>query len=223
MRALFILPFSAALLAGCLTTQENPNYEFSTAYQGEDAMPVQQASVAPAAVTAVTYETLPAAATVPAQSRPVVGTSAPATVLANSPTDTAPTDTAYGAREVSGTPGFMMMETARQAAAIEMTAEPFVETQPAMTSTSASAGTPVAYDFSRNFVRADTVISNQVPETVRVMQGAGHNYTVQQGDTVYSLSRKTCVGVNVIQSMNGLDANYAIQIGQSLTLPASVC
>ena len=93
--------------------------------------------------------------------------------------------------------------------------------------TSNAAGTPIAYDYSRNLISADAVTTGQqVPNTVRVLQGAGNtgqNYTVQQGDTVYSLSRRTCVGVGVIQSMNGLSADYGIKIGQALTLPASVC
>lgn len=49
------------------------------------------------------------------------------------------------------------------------------------------------------------------------------NYRVVSGDTVYSLARKRCVPVSAIQSSNGLDASYGIQIGQSLNLPASQC
>jgi len=48
-------------------------------------------------------------------------------------------------------------------------------------------------------------------------------YRVKSGDTVYSLARNLCVPVTVIQSSNGLDANYGIQIGQSLKLPSSQC
>lgn len=51
----------------------------------------------------------------------------------------------------------------------------------------------------------------------------GGNYRVVTGDTVYSLSRKLCVPVSAIQSSNGLNSNYGIQIGQSLTLPNSQC
>lgn len=51
----------------------------------------------------------------------------------------------------------------------------------------------------------------------------GANYRVQSGDTVYSLARKLCVPVSAIQSSNGLDANFGIQIGQGLQLPASQC
>jgi len=59
-------------------------------------------------------------------------------------------------------------------------------------------------------------------EATRTYSGAA-NYRVQTGDTVYSLARKLCVPVGAIQSSNGLDANYGIQIGQGLQLPASQC
>ena len=49
------------------------------------------------------------------------------------------------------------------------------------------------------------------------------NYRVKTGDTVYSLARTLCVPVTAIQSQNGLDANFRIQIGQGLNLPASQC
>jgi outer membrane lipoprotein SlyB len=51
----------------------------------------------------------------------------------------------------------------------------------------------------------------------------GANYRVAAGDTVYSLSRKLCVPVTAIQGSNGLDANFGIQVGQNLNLPASQC
>jgi len=138
---------------------------------------------------------------------------------------TAPTDALYGAREVTGTPGFMAMESARQADAMQMATQAVPAAEATQSAARGSLGTPVPYDFSRNMVATDAAVSGQqLPETIRVMpQAVGQSYTVQQGDTVYSLARKTCVGVSVIQSMNALDADYAIKIGQSLTLPASVC
>lgn len=49
------------------------------------------------------------------------------------------------------------------------------------------------------------------------------NYLVRQGDTVYSLSRSLCVSVAEFSAMNNLGADYAINIDQALTLPASRC
>ena len=221
MRSFLILSLSAALLGGCVTSQENPNYEFSTAYKGDLEARHQYADAAPAAPVAVSYES------VPAQPVAVQASTAMATV-----TSVAPTDSVYGSRDVSGTPGFMAMESARQSVSIEAAAPMMPEAEIVSVAPLGSAGTPIAYDYSRNMVSVDAVTTGQqTPETVRimqgadqsVMQGAGQNYTVQQGDTVYSLSRKTCVGVNVIQSLNGLNTDYAIKIGQSITLPSSVC
>lgn len=225
MRSIFILSLSAALLGGCLTTQENPNYEHSTVYKGDGADQNQYAYAQPAEMTAVTYEQATPAQTILTQNAttyaapPQVGVaqtiSSATTVLA-----TAPTDAVYGARDVTGTPGFMAMESSRQANVLETTTMTEVVTAAPL----GAQGTPIAYDYSRNIIATDAAMTEQqLPETVRVLQGAGQDYIVKQGDTVYSLARKTCVGVSVIQSMNGLDTDYAIKIGQSLTLPAAVC
>lgn len=45
--------------------------------------------------------------------------------------------------------------------------------------------------------------------------------TVQQGDTVYAISRRTGVSPNEIISLNGLVAPYALAIGQTILLPTS--
>lgn len=210
MRAFLILPLSASLLGGCLTSQENPNYEISSQYQGDLEARHQYANAAPIASTVTTYEAAPVEA---------VTVQASTVEMA-----TAPTDSLYGVRDVSGTPGFMAMESERQAVAIETAAQATPAAEIVTSAPLGTAGTPIAYDYTRNMVSIDAVTTGQqVPDTVRILPGAGKNYTVQQGDTVYSLSRKTCVGVNVIQSMNGLSADYAIKIGQSLNLPTSVC
>ncbi len=220
MRALLLTSLSAALLSGCLTTQENPNYEFSSRYEGDAAATHQYATTTPAETT--TAQTV--AATYDAGAY-TTGTAQPAYV--QSPT-VAPTDSTYGSRDVSGTPGFMAMQSSQQA-----TAQANIQTQmepslPAAQTVSmpqfAAAGTPIAYDHSRNLIVADTdVASPKMSDRVRVLSGSGQSYTVQPGDTVYSLSRKSCVGVNVIQSMNGLSADYGIKIGQTLRLPTTVC
>ncbi|GGX56500.1 hypothetical protein GCM10011309_01610 [Litorimonas cladophorae] len=203
MRALLLTSLSAALLAGCLTTQENPNYEFSSRYEGDTAATHQYATTTEVPVAqsvAATYE-------------------APAM---------APTDSAYASRDVSGTPGYMAMQADRQATA-QANVQPYAAPQmpvPESTATAqiATAGTPIDYDHSRNLIVADTAVApSQFSDSVRVMSGSSQSYTVEPGDTVYSLSRKTCVGVKVIQSMNNLPADYGIKIGQTLTLPAPVC
>jgi len=137
----------------------------------------------------------------------------------------APTDSAFASQEVTGTPGFMALQQSQQQPVAHAEIAPQLpEIQDVPYAPLRAAGTPVPYDYSRNLVTADAVTTGQqIPETVRVLQGASQNYIVQPGDTVYSLSRKTCVGVSVIQSMNGIGADFGINIGQSITLPASVC
>ena len=57
MRSLLILPLTAILLSGCLTTQENPNYEYSTTYRGDSPEQNQYAAAeqAPAPISGTQY------------------------------------------------------------------------------------------------------------------------------------------------------------------------
>ena len=232
MRAYLILPLSAVFLGGCSTTQKSPIYEQSTAYQGDPSARHQYANAVPTtpAPTVVSYESAPAPTyqaqplpvqAYPAQSEAVViqEYSQSETILA-----TAPTDSAYNSGDVSGTPGFMAMQQSLQGETVQASAQPLPQAQNVNPAPVGAVGTPIDYDYSRNLVSIDAATTGQrMPETSRILPSVGQNYTIQQGDTVYSLSRKTCVGVSVIQSMNGLNADYAIKIGQSITLPASVC
>jgi len=145
----------------------------------------------------------------------------------------APTDSAFASQEVTGTPGFMALQAQQQSVAVAQAAPALPQAQIVTSAPVYAAGTPVAYDYSRNIISADAVTTGQqLPEDVRVLQGgtfqsgsfgSAQSYTVQPGDTVYNLSKRTCVGVNIIQSMNGLNADYGINIGQTIRLPASVC
>lgn len=246
MRAIFIVSLSAALFGGCSTTQENPIYQQSSTYQNGSPA-TQHYAHAPVTQAAQVAQTTPYepgthsgdvshANYEATTSYPVFAHRSPAPALVSYETvpyetvTAAPTDTAYGTDQVTGTPGFMAMQGQNESVA---TGGQLVSAQPAQTASSSgygsasvygAAGTPIAYDYSRNLVSADALTTGQLPdETIRVLPQAGQNYTVQAGDTVYSLSRRTCVGVNIIQSMNGIGADYGIQIGQSITLPASVC
>ena len=250
MRSLLLLPLSAVLLSACLTSQTNPNYEQSTTYRGDTAAPTQYAAAPSVDISNATFDsatsqyvfadqasisTASHQQTATYEAVPVFAHPAPAiptgTTISTAPistasvsTATAPTDSVYNAQDITGTPGFMAMQASQQAvvqaqAAPALPAAQFVNHAPI-----GAAGTPITYDYTRNIIAADAITTGQqIPDSVRVLQGAEQNYTVQPGDTVYSLSRRTCVGVNVIQSMNGLASDYGINIGQSLRLPASVC
>ena len=244
MRIFLILPLSAILLGGCLTTQENPNYKYSTTYKGDLADQNQYASAeqAPAPITGTQYSgtqyggastgTASVSIDSPEAQRIFASTGATdpsfvqSTAIAASPSivATAPTDSQYSGSEVTGTPGFMALQNAQQAPTLQAVAPTLPAAQTIERAPIGISGTPVEYDYSRNIIAADAVTTpQQFPGVVRTLQGGGQNYIVQPGDTVYGLSRNTCVGVNVIQSMNGLSSDYAIKIGQTLTLPQSVC
>ncbi len=255
MRSSILIFAPALLLAGCLTTQENPNYEISSKYQQPGRIQTAQTSpavIAPttqsvpysAPVQTVTYETQSAtqiaptsvsthgststvlaandqAYTNPAIS-PSIGTtqsSVPATAHAAAsfgsattyPSENiAPTDAQFTGQEVTGTPGFMVLAQSNQTQTVQ--------------SSGIGQPQPVAYDHSQNFITADVVMENSdFVEDVRIIPSVGQSYIVQQGDTIYALSRRYCVGVDIIRSMNGIGADYAINIGQTITLPASHC
>lgn len=196
MRAIILSSVSALFLTGCLTTQENPNYEFSSRYN-QGATPV--AETIPLDATVASYETQPAAPITNFQT--VATPTQPNVIIANSPTGEQ-----YEAQDVTGTPGYMAL--AQQSPEI-------------VTNSSAQ---PITYDYSQNLIVADTSITG-AGETVdiRILPSVGIDYRVQPGDTVYGLSRRTCVGIDIIRSMNGIGEDYGIDIGQTIRLPESRC
>jgi len=82
---------------------------------------------------------------------------------------------------------------------------------------------PVSYDYSANTVSAFAETPRSQSETRLITRGYTNGHLVKEGDTVYSLSRRLCVGVNDIQSLNNLNAGYGIKIGDTLQLPTSRC
>jgi len=97
----FALPLtvSALALSGCLTTQENPNYQHSTRYQGANP----QGDVMPQAIQNARVETIqmPVSQT---QTTAVVYEQAPAPIVTS-------TDSTYTVETVTGTPGYMAMQS----------------------------------------------------------------------------------------------------------------
>lgn len=215
------LSTAALILSACASYDENPNYEFSSRYEGASAsvpgtMPVES--------TQVVYETQTVA---PVQSVNVVMDSAqPITVRM----EAAPTDADYAGQDVSGTPGYMItldqpieITTASgQSYITETTPDQthFVQGQPTHT----TLAQPVDYDYSQNLIVADMPMATpDIASEIRILPSAGNAYVVQPGDTVYGLSRRNCVGIDVIRSMNGIGADYNINIGQTIQMPDSRC
>jgi hypothetical protein len=56
-------------------------------------------------------------------------------------------------------------------------------------------------------------LKNKIPESIEISQ----TYTVQKGDTLYSISKQYNTTVARIKSLNNLDSN-ALSIGQTLIL-----
>ncbi len=52
---------------------------------------------------------------------------------------------------------------------------------------------------------------------------AGVTYIVQEGDTAWNLSRKTCSSITDIKAMNNLEGDFLIKAGEAILLPASKC
>ena len=127
-----------------------------------------------------------------------------------------PTDTQFNSISETGTPGYQVLQ-AQNAQAYEVPAATLPVSQ------SGIGAQEVSYNYEANTISAsaDTVA---IPSQTRILGGGSHgSHIVQEGDTVYSLSRKLCVGISDVQSLNGLDASYGIKIGDTIQLPTSNC
>ena len=127
-----------------------------------------------------------------------------------------PTDAQFDTISETGTPGYQVLQAqtapAYQAPAATMSA-PY----------STSGAQEVSYNYADNTISASAE-TFAMPSTSRVLSNSSFaSHIVQEGDTVYSLSRKLCVGISEIQSINSLDASYGINIGDTLQLPSANC
>lgn len=138
-----------------------------------------------------------------------------------------PTDTEFATISDTGTPGYQVLQAQTQTPEVsqEASQEVYSVAIPAIPDgTGQYAGAQeVSYDYGSNIITASAA-SSAVNSETRSLNTTGYGaHVVKEGDTVYSLSRKLCVGVNDIQGLNNLNANYGINIGDQLQLPASRC
>ena len=79
------------------------------------------------------------------------------------------------------------------------------------------------YPYNGN---AATVVKNPTPITAKQIPGqkknvSGHTYTMQQGDTIYSIARKYGINPKKLQSLNGISDEQAtgLRVGTIIRLP----
>lgn len=171
-----------------------------------------------------------------------------ATIQAGYPqnNNTSPTEQAYDADSMQGTPGYEMMR-AQQTAGETHPSYPAAPA-PTYTATPAPTYTPytpqaapeplgprqVEYNYDDNLRADDNAptrlaapsyepVNDQARSGTAVNVLTGQSYTVGEGDTVYSLSRRLCAPMADITTANGIGGDYAISIGQTLYLPNSRC
>lgn len=132
-------------------------------------------------------------------------TSAPL-ISAENPEFTAPSSTEGAYAESFGTPGYHAIQSATEQEVPGMPGYTYADTQ-----SYEAASAPTA-----------PVTTSAAPVIIDAANQSNW-HTVGEDDTVYSLSRSRCVGIEDVRQMNGLGADYGIKIGQSLQLPDSRC
>jgi len=124
---------------------------------------------------------------------------------------TAPTDSNYGGI-LNGTPGYYAVHGTPDA---DVSA-PYQADSYAFTQIETTQQTP-------NVVSATSLPSNHLFSDSYISGDGGMLHHIVEGDTVYSLARKTCTSVTEIKSLNGLNADSYIRLGDNIRLPASRC
>ena len=127
----------------------------------------------------------------------------------------APTDTQFSNISETGTPGYQVLQS-------QIISDQAPISVAEVTHAPTNGARLVDYDYSNNIVSASAYSVPEYSET-RYLNGENASHRVQEGDTVYSLARRNCVTVGDIQSINGLNADFSIKIGDDLRLPASRC
>lgn len=211
------LGLSAALcVSACATHQENPNYQFSSKYEEPGAATQLATNTSQSQTQTVVFSDA-----VSAQSDVIIASTSveaspyaeEVTIINSAAIAPSPTDDAYAGQEVIGTPGYGLYAP-----------------EDIQSAEATPAGVQIIdYDYSENFVSTgvDVDVTSQNIQ-VRSAQASGAqlrdaNYIVRESDTVYSIARRLCVGLNEIAGPNSLDQSFGISIGQALILPESRC
>ncbi len=122
-----------------------------------------------------------------------------------------PTDAAYG--QTSGTPGYEAL------IASQNTNVPSTQIADISQPQSARAIVTDLQPITRS-ASSQTLTAGFAPQG---FSSQALSHIVEEGDTVYSLSRSVCSSIEDVQRLNGLGANFGIRIGDQIQLPASRC
>ncbi|MEM9599626.1 MAG: LysM domain-containing protein [Pseudomonadota bacterium] len=212
------------LLSACSTVQENPNYKFSSKYQTSETLVMADATSPETTTDALT----PTSRTLTPQTE-----TAPVVSASNAVQPPSPTEEAYNADAMIGTPGYaILMAEEAEAARIPVPAAPSAPAQPTPQPLM-SGPREVTYDYAQNVILGDNPAPAAIPAApapqivapsrTQATAPTARTYTVQPGDTIYSLSRRLCTPIGEIMTANGIGSDFGIKIGQSLTLPNSRC
>ena len=128
-----------------------------------------------------------------------------------------PTETIYNSETV-GTPGYEAIQQSQTLSADVSATAPNAYPAPVQ------SYTPPAYE---TYAAAEPIVPANALGTQNIWSegynNVGGNYTVQAGDTIYSLSRNLCTTVGELKTLNSLDNKFSINVGQTLQLPTSKC
>ncbi|WP_017930950.1 LysM peptidoglycan-binding domain-containing protein [Robiginitomaculum antarcticum] len=205
-------------LGSCATAQENPQYKFSSRVDGTQTSNVQLANTAPSA-------------TAPSTQRQI-GTAPAHTSAQNTGTMPTPSQQGQWAPQSydnrlaggynSGAAATAMVETGGQnggqnGALLEVIVPQSAAVQAPQTIGMTSQPTKIYMANSQAAQPGYVTTQMGVPVTGLM------SYIVQEDDTVYNLSKRTCSTPDQIKTMNNLDAAYTIRAGSAITLPAPRC
>lgn len=247
MSARFLLLGTSILLASCATAQENPNYQYSTKYgtsQTQVANNGYAPQNAPASIQTASTQTAGVAPTHTGYIGNEGVTLATTQATSTPPPTTSPTERAYDATRMQGTPGYEMMRAQQSADVYPAPSAPTYQSAPAPDYTpytppvaaplAASGPRQITYDYGDNVSGTQTALNQPSASRYEPMIGqgrtgtaaniaTGQTYVVREGDTVYSLSRRLCTPIADITTANAIGGDYGIAIGQTLSLPNSRC
>ena len=224
----------AVTLAACATPQENPNYQYSTAYDMRSGA-VETQSVAyripgRSGSAEVFAPTEPVAVTEPAPVYSRVepgcidtGACSPVGVADNgaaivSPPWISPTEEAF---DGAATPGAQAMMGELAGGPVEAIPAP-VPTPAPEPVREAERALPAPQAMPRREESDSTLtISGPILQARSGTQTRALMHRVEAGDTVYSLSKRYCTDIGSIQEMNGLGADFGVKMGQDLKIPSN--